>query len=104
MQTSTKSSDGSVGGSAKAAVNVPIGDTAAMRIAAYYTKYGGIMDAVQPDLSVNEDVNGGNRAGARVSFLFKPNDKLTITPRLLYQEIDMDGWNRIDAFNILANP
>ena len=42
--------DGGIGGSAKAAVNVPIGDTAAMRIAAYYTQYGGFMDAVQPDL------------------------------------------------------
>jgi len=96
--------DGGIGGSAKAAVNVPIGDTAAMRIAAYYTQYGGFMDAVQPDLSVNDDVNGGSRAGARLSFLIKPNDKLSITPRLLYQEVDMDGWNRIDAFNILANP
>ncbi|HEV7768553.1 MAG TPA: TonB-dependent receptor, partial [Thermoanaerobaculia bacterium] len=37
-------------------------------------------------------------------FLVKPNDKLTITPRLLYQEVDMDGWNRIDAYNILGNP
>ncbi|MDP9193715.1 MAG: TonB-dependent receptor [Acidobacteriota bacterium] len=97
-------SDGGVGGSAKAAINVPIGDAAAMRIAAYFTKYGGFMDAVQPDLSVNDDVNGGNRAGARIAFLFQPNDKLSITPRLIYQEVDMDGWNRIDAFNILANP
>ncbi|MEO8379989.1 MAG: TonB-dependent receptor [Acidobacteriota bacterium] len=97
-------SDGSFGGSVKAAVNVPVGDTAAMRIAAYYTEYGGFIDAVQPNLSVNEDVNGGNRAGARVSFLFKPNDKLSITPRILYQEVNMDGWNRSDAFNILANP
>jgi iron complex outermembrane receptor protein len=97
-------SDGGVGGSAKAAINVPIGDTAAMRLAAYFTQYGGFMDAVQPNLTVNEDVNGGNRAGARVSFLVKPNEKLSITPRLLYQEVNMDGWNRIDAYNILGNP
>jgi iron complex outermembrane receptor protein len=96
--------DGGIGGSAKAAINVPVGDKAAMRIAAYYTQYGGFMDAVQPDLSVNDDVNGGSRAGARLSFLFQPNDRLSITPRLLYQEVDMDGWNRIDAYNILANP
>src|SRR5438309_1844384 len=36
--------------------------------------------------------------------LFKPNDKLSITPRFLYQKLDMNGWNRVDAFNILANP
>jgi len=97
-------SGGGVGGSVKAAVNVPMGDTAAMRVAAYYTSYGGYMDAVQPDLSVKKDVNSGTRTGARVTFGFKPNDKLTITPRILYQEVKMDGWNRIDAFNVLANP
>ena len=96
--------DGGIGGSAKAAVNVPMGSTAAFRIAAYYTQYGGFIDAVQPDLSVNDDVNGGSRAGARAAVLFQPGDRLSITPRLLYQQIEMDGWNRIDAYNILANP
>ena len=38
--------DGDIGGSAKFAVNVPMGDTAAMRITAYYTGFGGYMDAV----------------------------------------------------------
>ncbi|HVE73035.1 MAG TPA: TonB-dependent receptor [Thermoanaerobaculia bacterium] len=97
-------SDGGIGGSAKAAVNVPMGDRAAFRIAAYYTRYGGFIDAVQPDLSVNDDANSGSRAGARAAMLFKPNDRLSITPRLIYQQIEMDGWNRIDAYNILANP
>jgi iron complex outermembrane recepter protein len=97
-------SDGGVGGSGKAAFNIPIGTNAAFRGVAYYTKYGGFIDAVQPGLRVEEDVNGGNRWGTRLSLLFKPNDRLTITPRLLYQEVDMDGWNRIDDFNILANP
>ncbi len=97
-------SDGGIGGSVKAAVNVPIGDRSAMRAVGYYTKFGGFMDAVQPDLSVDEDVNTGDRKGTRLSFLFKPNDKLSITPRILYQEVDTDGWNRIDDFNILGNP
>jgi iron complex outermembrane receptor protein len=97
-------SEGGLGGSAKAAVNMPVGDTAAFRIAAYYTQYGGYIDAVQPSLRVDEDVNGGSRAGARAAFLFQPNDRLSITPRLLYQEIDMDGWNRVDLYNILGNP
>jgi iron complex outermembrane receptor protein len=96
--------DGGTGGSAKAAVNVPIGDRAAMRVAAYYTKYGGFTDAIQPDLSVRENVNGGDRIGARVGFKFQPSDKLSITPRILYQKISGDGWNREDVFNILGNP
>ena len=96
--------DGSFGGSAKAAINVPIGDKAAMRAVAYYTKYGGYIDAVQPNLSVNEDVNDGDRLGARLAFRFEPNEQLTITPRLLFQKVEMNGWNRIDDFNILGNP
>jgi iron complex outermembrane recepter protein len=96
--------DGGIGGTAKAALNVPIGANAAMRAAAYYTNYGGFIDAVQPDLSTNDDVNGGHRLGGRVAFLFQPNEGLRITPRLLYQTVEMDGWNRGDAFNILGNP
>ena len=95
---------GGVGGTAKYAGNIPFGDRAAMRVAAYYSRYGGYADAVQPDLSTKENVNTGTRTGARASFLFQPTDRLRITPRLLFQQVEMDGWNREDAFNILANP
>ena len=97
-------SNGGTGGNFKFATNIPMGATAASRIVGYYTRYGGFIDAVQPNLSIKKDVNNGYRAGARASFLFKPNDKLSITPRILYQKLDMKGWNRIDVFNILANP
>ena len=97
-------SDGGIGGSAKYAGNIPLGDAAAMRVVAYYTQYGGYMDAVQPDLRINDNVNSGSRIGARLALRFEPNPQLRITPRLLYQEVDMDGWNRVDVFNILANP
>jgi iron complex outermembrane receptor protein len=96
-------SNGSVGGDVKFATNVPIGTTSAMRLAAYYTRYGGFIDAVQPSLSINKDVNDGYRAGTRLSFLFKPSDQWSITPRIVYQRVDMNGWNRIDVFNILGN-
>jgi iron complex outermembrane receptor protein len=102
--TLDKISNGGTGGAFKFATNVPMGTTAAARVVAYYTRYGGFIDAVQPNLSIKKDVNSGYRAGTRISFLFKPNDKLSITPRFLYQKLDMDGWNRIDVFNILANP
>jgi len=95
---------GGPGGTAKVAANVPIGTTAATRFVGYYTAYGGFIDAVQPSLSIKSDVNSGHRAGARWAFKLQPNDDLTITPRVLYQEVKMDGWNRADAYNILANP
>jgi iron complex outermembrane receptor protein len=97
-------SDGNQGGSVKAGVNTPLGERAALRIAGYYDRLAGWMDAVQPDLSVKKDVNTGDRTGVRAAVLIAPTDQLTITPRFVYQKVKMDGWNRIDVFNILANP
>jgi iron complex outermembrane recepter protein len=96
--------DGDQGGSVKAGVNVPLGSAAALRVVGYYDRIAGWMDAVQPDLSVKEDVNTGNRSGVRAGVLIAPNDRLSIQPRFVYQKVEMDGWNRIDVFNILANP
>ncbi len=96
--------DGEATGSARVAVNTPVGETAAFRLAAYYTGYGGYMDAVQPNLSTDEDVNSGDREGVRLALRAEPNERFTVTPRLIYQEVNMDGWNRVDIFNILANP
>ncbi|MEZ5332846.1 MAG: TonB-dependent receptor [Thermoanaerobaculia bacterium] len=102
---SLSSIDGSeLGSAAKAAVNTPLGDSAAVRISAYHNEIEGYIDAVQPDLSVKESVNGGSRTGARIAFLLEPSDQLKVTPRVIYQEVDMDGWNRIDDYNILGNP
>jgi iron complex outermembrane receptor protein len=95
---------GDVGGNAKLGFNVPVGDKAALRVASYYNRLAGYIDAVQPDLSVKEDVNGGFRTGVRAAIKIAPNDRLSFTPRIVYQKVEMDGWNRIDTFNILANP
>lgn len=95
---------GSVGGNAKFAFNVPLGDTAAFRVASYYSRIAGFIDAVQPGLNVKEDVNDGFRTGVRAAVRLVPNDRLSIQPRLVYQKVEMNGWNRHDAFNILANP
>ena len=95
---------GSFGASTKAAINVPLGDTAALRVVGYFTRIPGYIDAVQPDLSVNENVNNGYRTGTRTAIKFAPNQRFTITPRIVYQKVESDGWNRVDAFNILANP
>ncbi|MES1240172.1 MAG: TonB-dependent receptor [Acidobacteriota bacterium] len=96
--------DGEMGGSAKVAVNAPLGETSALRLTAFYNSFGGFIDAVQPGLSIKEDVNSGERSGARLALRMQPNDQLSITPRVVYQKVETDGWNREDAFNILANP
>jgi iron complex outermembrane receptor protein len=96
-------SGGDPGGSTKIAVNAPVGATSALRVAAYYSKVGGFVDAVQPGLSVKEDVNSSDRSGARLALRVQPNEQFTITPRVIYQKVKADGWNRADAFNILGN-
>jgi len=94
---------GGTGYSAKAMVNVPMGDRAALRLVGYHTDYAGFIDAVQPDGSIDEDVNDGTRTGFRAALGFSPTDAITVTPRVIYQEIRADGFNREDRFNILAN-
>src|SRR2546427_3577201 len=95
---------GAPGNNAKLGFNVPLGDKAAFRVAGYSNRLGGWMDAVQPNLTVNHAVNGGERSGVRVALKVVPSGRFSFTPRGVYQDVKMDGWNRIDAFNILANP
>jgi iron complex outermembrane receptor protein len=95
---------GNLGAIAKLGFNVPLGDTAALRVATYYDRIAGYIDAVQPGLDVEDDVNDGFRTGLRALVKIAPTERLTITPRIVYQRVKMGGWNRIDDFNILANP
>ncbi len=95
---------GNAGANVKLGANVPLGDRTAARMVVYHNRIGGYMDAVQPDFSVDENVNTGERTGVRAAMLFAPSERFSITPRVVFQQVRMDGWNRIDAFNILANP
>jgi iron complex outermembrane receptor protein len=94
---------GDFGGNFKGMVNLPLSDKLAFRVAGYYTRMGGFIDAVQPGGSTKDDVNEGDRWGFRASLLFQPTEDLKITPRVIYQEVDVDGFPRVDRFNILGN-
>ena len=96
--------DGEFGGSVRGSINVPIGENAAMRAVGYYTELSGFIDSVYPDRATREDVNGGSRAGGRLAFRFEPSENVTITPRIVYQKLETDGYPRIDVYNILGNP
>ena len=95
---------GSNGGHIKAMVNAPLDNGGALRAVLYSTEYGGYIDAYGENGAFNADVNTGSRDGARIAITFSPSDNLTITPRLIYQEIDADGYNRQEVFNLFANP
>lgn len=94
---------GGTGYSAKAMINVPVSDTLALRAVGYGTRYAGFIDAIQPNGSVKKDVNDGFRTGLRLSLGWQPTENVTITPRIIYQEIEANGFNREDDFNIQAN-
>ncbi len=102
--------DGDIGGHVKGAVNIPIvDDTLALRLVGYHTEYAGFIDAFVEDVStgntvLTKDVNEGNRTGGRVALAWVPTDNVSITPRLIYQEIEADGFNRQEVFNLFANP
>lgn len=96
--------DGGTGGHAKGMVNFAVSDSIAVRAVGYTTEYGGYIDALSENGTKKSDVNSGNRTGARIAATFEPNDNLTITPRLVYQEITTDGFNRQEIFNLYANP
>jgi iron complex outermembrane receptor protein len=95
---------GNGAGHVKLGFNLPVSRTAAVRVAGYYDRLGGFTDAVQPNLSTRGNVDYGNRTGVRAAVKIVPNDKWSITPRIVYQRAEQNGWNRTDIFNILANP
>jgi len=93
-----------VGGHLKGAINLPLSDKAAVRAVGYHTEYGGFIDARREGGGRDEDVNSGSRTGGRIAIAFMPTEDVTITPRLVYQEIEADGFNRQELFNLYANP
>ena len=90
-----------LGGHLKGAVNIPMGDTAAIRAVGYYTRYGGFINAVGP--AGGDDVNSGERYGGRLALTFEPSDNFSITPRVVYQKVTADGFNRQDIYNLYGN-
>ena len=95
--------DSDIGGGIRGKVNVPLGEKSAMRLVAYHTELAGFIDSYYPDRGVVEDVNSGERTGARLAFRFEPNENVTITPRVVYQKLETEGYPRIDVYNILGN-
>jgi iron complex outermembrane recepter protein len=97
-------SDTEFGGGIKGAVNLPMGDKTALRVVGYYDQLAGFIDSVYPGRATKEDVNGGERYGGRAALLWQLTDNVSITPRVVYQKLETDGYPRIDYYNILGNP
>ena len=96
--------DGDFAASVRGALNVPIGENAAMRLVGYYNQLPGFIDSVYPGRPVREDVTDGDRTGGRLAFRFEPTENISITPRIVYQKLETDGYPRVDVYSILGNP
>src|SRR3546814_15312765 len=80
---------------------VPLGDNAAARVVGHYTQDGGFINAGGP--AGGEDVNDGKRYGGRIAIKIEAGDSVTLTPRVIYQKIEVDGFNRQEIFNLYHN-
>ncbi|MGL5840190.1 MAG: TonB-dependent receptor [Sphingorhabdus sp.] len=93
---------GDVGYNAKGMINLPLSDNAAVRIVGYGQHFGGFIDAIGP--AAGENINDGRRYGGRVSLLLEPAEGMKITPRVIYQDVKANGFNRQDVYNFYFSP
>ena len=110
-------SDGGQGYGVEGFANIPLTDTAALRVAAWKTKDGGYIDAVTgtlvfPDSGivrtnegyVKNDFNEAEKQGMRAALRVDLNDSWTATVTTMYQETDTTGiWDQdpeMDEFEV----
>lgn len=97
--------DGGEGGHLKGMANFAlVPGTLALRVVGYHTEYAGFIDALREGGGVSEDVNDGTRSGLRAALTMQLTPNLTVTPRIVYQHLEMNGFNRQEVFNLFANP
>ena len=91
---------GGTGYMGKAAVNVPLSDTPAIRFVGAYEHIPGYVDRAvpgdwfeaNPDLPISDrEINDADLLSGRILGLLQINDKVKITPSLWYSEIDAGG-------------
>ena len=95
---------GGTGWHAKGMANVALSSASALRLVGYTTEYGGYVDALMENGHRQKDANTGTRRGIRASLLWDVTDRVSVLPRLIYQETAADGFNRREVYNLFANP
>jgi len=106
---------GSGNGSGNFMLNIPLGNTLALRVVASDTYRSGWIDRVilnpfpqdtgitradvlaAPVQGVVKDVNTENLYGGRAALLFQPNDDVSVTATALYQRMVMGGYDDFDS-------
>lgn len=91
---------GDMDGFARAYVNLPLGENAAIRFTGFYDGIPGWGE--NPQLG-EDDINGGRRYGGRASLFWEPAEGLTITALALYQDGKFFGNGAVEV-NGLTDP
>ncbi|HEY6923723.1 MAG TPA: TonB-dependent receptor [Steroidobacteraceae bacterium] len=79
---------------ARAAFNIPLTDTLAMRVSGFTRQEPGYID--NPILNIN-NLNEQRASGGRLSALWKPSDALSLKLSALYQNTKADGSSDVDV-------
>jgi outer membrane receptor protein involved in Fe transport len=91
---------GGADGFARAHLNLPLGENAAIRFTGFYDGIPGWGE--NPQLGEDE-INGGRRYGGRANLFLEPTDNLTITALALYQDGKFFGNGAVEV-NGLTDP
>lgn len=90
-----------LGYNASAAVNVPLGDTFAVRVSGFSRESPGYID--NPVLGL-KDVNSARKVGARLSALWKPSEDFSIKLGYLYQQPKLGGSDTLQVLPGYGTP
>lgn len=92
---------GSVGGSVKGMVNIPLGDKAAIRAAGYDSDQPGFID---DPIRHAKNVDSARYNGLKASFLYRPTDKFTVRLSAVGQDITSHGTSTMDVNRLTLEP
>ncbi|MEQ8801254.1 MAG: TonB-dependent receptor, partial [Haliea sp.] len=99
---SSVTDEGGLNYTADGAVNIPmIDDTLSARISAFYNYEEGFFDKglgprTAPPTEVRKNIDDLTAQGGQIALRWEPTDELTITPRIMYQKVEMDGFRFAD--------
>ncbi len=84
---------GSTGWDVKGMVNIPLGDTLALRVSAYHVDMPGWINNVELNQS---DINKGHKDGGRVELEWRPSDKFSLRLTAFAQNMNTGGTGAED--------
>ncbi|MGH8178477.1 MAG: TonB-dependent receptor [Steroidobacter sp.] len=90
--------DGDVGYSGVGMVNIPLSESFALRGTGYYREQGGFVDSIGTAGSdVEEDINGAESYGGRLSALYSPSDAFSMRLTAILQKISSTASSTVDS-------